>query len=307
MFCLTFFCTFFDSFFSLSIISHPPHPSLSLGTTTLGFIFKEGVLIAVDSRASMGSYIGSGTVQKVIPISRYLLGTMAGGAADCSYWERQLALQCRIHELKEGKRISVAAASKLLVNMVVQYRGRGLSMGTMVAGWDEHVGPDLFYVDDDGTRLHGKMFSAGSGSTYAYGVLDSQYKYDMTVDEAVELGKKAIWHATHRDAYSGGTINVYCITPDGWKQHFKGDMNTLNEKYYYNNRVTINEPVVCEKPEAQNLPADPIASDAALGNINLRKMPTAYTDLPQQQQQQQQQQQLVQQPSGADDNIMGDN
>jgi 20S proteasome alpha/beta subunit len=77
----------------------------------------------------------------------------------------------------------------------------------MIAGWDEVGGPALFYVDDDGTRLKGNMFSCGSGSTYAYGVLDTEYRFEMSVDEALELGKKAIWHATHRDAYSGGTIN----------------------------------------------------------------------------------------------------
>jgi hypothetical protein len=106
------------------------------GTTTLAFTFGKGVLVAVDSRASMGSYIGSGTVKKIIHISKYMVGTMAGGAADCSFWERNLALQCRIWELREGKRISIAAASKLLGNQVYQYRGRGLSMGTMVGGWD---------------------------------------------------------------------------------------------------------------------------------------------------------------------------
>ena len=68
------------------------------GTTTLGFVFQHGVIIAVDSRASMGQYIGSGTVKKVIEISPYLLGTMAGGAADCSFWERNLAFQCRVRE-----------------------------------------------------------------------------------------------------------------------------------------------------------------------------------------------------------------
>ena len=51
------------------------------------------------------------------------------------------------------------------------------------------------------------MFSVGSGSTYAYGVLDSCYRYDLSVDEARELGKRAIYHATHRDAYSGGVVN----------------------------------------------------------------------------------------------------
>jgi 20S proteasome subunit beta 5 len=103
-------------------------------------------------------------------------------------------------------------------------------MGTMVAGWDEVTGPNLFYVDDEGTRLKGSLFSVGSGSTYAYGILDSEYTFDMTVEQAVLLGKKAIYHATHRDAYSGGYINVYCITHEGWKQYYRGDMNEVHDE-----------------------------------------------------------------------------
>ncbi len=67
-------------------------------------------------------------MKKVIEINPYLLGTMAGGAADCSYWERQLAYECRMYELRNKERISVAAASKLLGNMVYYYKGYGLSM-----------------------------------------------------------------------------------------------------------------------------------------------------------------------------------
>jgi len=65
------------------------------GTTTLGFKFAGGVIIAVDSRATAGSWIASQTVKKVIEINPYLLGTMAGGAADCAFWERVLAKECR--------------------------------------------------------------------------------------------------------------------------------------------------------------------------------------------------------------------
>lgn len=84
----------------------------------------------------MGSYISSQTVQKVIKINPFLLGTMAGGAADCSFWERNLGMECRLYELRNGRRITVAAASKLLANVMSAYRGYGLSMGTMVTGWD---------------------------------------------------------------------------------------------------------------------------------------------------------------------------
>merc|ERR1711915_298084 len=181
----------------------PAQIKFNHGTTCLAFKFKHGVMVATDSRATAGGYIASQEVKKVIEINPFLLGTMAGGAADCQFWERVLAKECRLYELRNKERISVAAASKLLANMVYEYKGMGLSMGTMVCGWDKR-GPGLYYVDNDGQRLSNNMFSVGSGSTYAYGVLDAGYKYDMTVEEGLELGKRAIYHATHRDAYSGG-------------------------------------------------------------------------------------------------------
>lgn len=64
---------------------------------------------------------------------------MAGGAADCVYWDRVLSKQCRMYELRNRERISVAAASKLMANMVYNYKGMGLSMGMMLAGWDKRV------------------------------------------------------------------------------------------------------------------------------------------------------------------------
>jgi 20S proteasome subunit beta 5 len=72
-------------------------------------------------------------------------------------------------------------------------------------------GPGLYYVDSDGQRMTNSIFSVGSGSLYAYGVLDSGYKWELTVAEAIDLGRRAIYHATHRDAYSGGVVNCKFI------------------------------------------------------------------------------------------------
>ena len=72
------------------------HVKMVHGTTTLAFKYKGGVVVAVDSRASAGAYIASQTVKKVIEINPFLLGTMAGGAADCSFWERYLGMRCRL-------------------------------------------------------------------------------------------------------------------------------------------------------------------------------------------------------------------
>ncbi|OBZ69155.1 Proteasome subunit beta type-5 [Grifola frondosa] len=195
------------------------------GTTTLAFRFQGGVIVAVDSRATAGSYVASGTVKKVIEINPYLLGTMAGGAADCQYWETYL----------------VAAASKYLSNLVYSYKGMGLSMGTMICGWDK-TGPAVFYVDSDGTRLKGDVFSVGSGSTFAYGVLDQGYRWDLTDEEAQELGRRSIYAAGHRDAFSGNTINLYHVKEDGWKfignydvseMHYNGPKNIPGGGYGY--------------------------------------------------------------------------
>lgn len=154
-------------------------------------------------------------------------------------------------------------------------------MGTMITGWDK-TGPHLYYVDNDALRIQGDLFSvgefmvqkillflgifhsfssyfsAGSGSTYAYGVLDSYYHKDLTVPEAIELGKRAILHATHRDAYSGGINNgidplqthslsyppplylvvflcfyvVYHVGENGWTKVWSTDTHEMFYEYY---------------------------------------------------------------------------
>ncbi|KAJ4460247.1 putative Proteasome subunit beta type-5 [Paratrimastix pyriformis] len=188
------------------------------GTTTLGFVFQHGIIIAVDSRSTMGPFIASQTVQKVLEVSPYIIATMAGGAADCAYWHRVLQSEVRLYELRNKSHMSVAGASQIFANIMYQYKGRDLSVGTMIAGCDRGV-PSLYYCDSDGQRTKGSVFSVGSGSTHAYGVLDSGYRPDLTVEEAIALGRRAIFHATHRDSYSGGIINVYHVHKDGWTKY----------------------------------------------------------------------------------------
>ena len=215
-----------------------PKLNLKKGTTTLGFKFKHGVILAVDSRASSGQYIASQTVQKVLEINNQILGTMAGGAADCQYWERVLGMECRLWELRNGSKVTIAAASKILAGITYGYRNHGLSMGTMVAGWDGK-GPDLYYVDDQGTRIRHHLFSVGSGSIYAYGVLDNGYNNgDLTPEQAADLGRKAIFHATYRDGGSGGWVSVYWIhgPQEGkgdhwWTKISRDDQTKLFDRY----------------------------------------------------------------------------
>ncbi|OQS54487.1 PRE2 [Ecytonucleospora hepatopenaei] len=199
------------------------------GTTTLAFVFKEGMIIAVDSRATAGSYIASQSVNKVIEINKYLLGTMAGGAADCYYWETKMGVYADSYEIKHGKRISVGRASQFLALSIKPYKGYGLSMGTMICGYDGDE-PKIYMVDNDASRIEGNLFSVGSGSTIAHGVLSAKYDFNMSKEEAIQLGKDAIYCAGHRDAYSGGTVNVYFMNKEGWVKIGRWDFNEVRKE-----------------------------------------------------------------------------
>ena len=209
--------------------------------------------MAVDSRASLGTFIGSKTVQKVLPIHPKLLGTMAGGAADCSYWIRKLAAEAALYEAlhPQGKRMSVARASRLLSNYLYGMRGLELSVGSMIMGYDEdgdgqNSHPHLFYVDNLGTRIEGDMFSVGSGSTFALGVVDRHQQQNkdrmspsFTKQQAVRLAVEAIRYATFRDGSSGGFINVYHMSPgdSGFSCVFRQDVAAIPTTAFDNDGV----------------------------------------------------------------------
>jgi 20S proteasome subunit beta 5 len=76
------------------------------------------------------------------------------------------------------------------------------------------------------------LFSVGSGSTYAYGILDAGYKHEMSIEEAIDLGRRAIYHATFRDAYSGGVVNLYHVQENGWVKISQDDVTELHYKVW---------------------------------------------------------------------------
>ncbi|XP_003474353.1 proteasome subunit beta type-11 [Cavia porcellus] len=201
-------------------------PRLAHGTTTLAFRFRHGVIAAADTRSSCGSYVACPASLKVIPVHQHLLGTTSGTSADCVTWYRVLRRELRLRALREGQMPSVAGAAKLLSTMMSRYRGLDLCVATALCGWD-CSGPALFYVYSDGTCFQGDIFSVGSGSPYAYGVLDHGYRYDMTTQEAYTLARRAVAHATHRDAYSGGSVDLFHVRESGWEYVSRSDACVL--------------------------------------------------------------------------------
>ncbi len=205
-----------------AIVANHDNWTVQLSTRTPAAFAAEDVRLGAEPEGSYCFSMPSGflVVRRVKKdaTGNIIMASRPTIVGNCEYWERYVGKECRLYELKHNQRITVCAASKLLSNILYHFKGQGLSVGSMMAGYD-HDGPALYYCDSDGERVKGDRFSVGSGSTYAYSVMDSEYRADMTVEEAVALGRRAIYHATHRDTMSGGFINVYHVGPEGWTRY----------------------------------------------------------------------------------------
>uniref|UniRef100_A0A3B5QUB5 Proteasome subunit beta n=1 Tax=Xiphophorus maculatus TaxID=8083 RepID=A0A3B5QUB5_XIPMA len=206
--------------FTSSQVVPLPFP-MAHGTTTLAFMFQGGVLAAADTRSSCSGLVACPASQKILPIHSHLVGTTSGTSADCALWKRILSRELRLYQLRYGRRLSTRGAAKLLSHMLHPFKGTELCVAATLCGWD---GGDLFYVCSDGTRLEGSLFSVGSGSPYAYSILDQGVRWGLTVEEATSIAREAVYRATHRDAYSGNFVDVYHVTSKGWTRRTREDL-----------------------------------------------------------------------------------
>uniref|UniRef100_A0A8C8RS24 proteasome endopeptidase complex n=1 Tax=Pelusios castaneus TaxID=367368 RepID=A0A8C8RS24_9SAUR len=125
-----------------------------------------------------------------------------------------------------GREPGVAEAAAMLAGSLRARRGQGLCVAVALCGWDR-AGPGLWYVYSDGTRLPLDVVAVGSGSPYAYGLLDGAYRPDMAPAAAYALARRAVAHAARRDAYSGGAVDVFHVRQSGWVWVSHGDVGEV--------------------------------------------------------------------------------
>jgi proteasome beta subunit len=194
---------------------HPP-AELSTGTTTIGMIAKDCVVLASDQRATMGFLIASKTAKKIYKVTDRIGATIAGSVADAQSIMDLLAAYAKLFEIQRGRPIRVKALTRLLSN--IMFRGRGTYMlGSLVGGFDDE-GPQVYYTDFVGSVIPDKYVSNGSGSPVALGVLESEYKEDLPKKKAIELAVRSIAAAIERDAATGNSILVSVIDKDGYQE-----------------------------------------------------------------------------------------
>jgi proteasome beta subunit len=193
----------------------PTPEELKTGTTTVGIIGKDCVVLASDQRATMGFLIANKTAKKIYKITDRIGATIAGSVADAQMIMDYLKAEAKLFEIQRGRPIRVKALTRYLSN--IMFQGRGLYMlGCVVGGFDDE-GPQVYYTDFIGSVLPDKFVSTGSGSPVALGVLEAEYKEGMTKKKAIELGVRAIAAAIERDAATGNSILVSVIDKDGYE------------------------------------------------------------------------------------------
>ncbi|MHA1792786.1 MAG: proteasome subunit beta [Promethearchaeota archaeon] len=192
---------------------------LMTGTTTISLVVKDAVVVATESQATAGYLVATKNAQKLFKISDHIACTISGGVADCQYIIDQARAIARLREIEQGNEPSLKYIANLIRNILFGGRSYYLSM-MLVVGYSTIDGKPKIY----GCDLIGSMFEEdeyqtfGSGSTYALGVLEADYKKDMSVEEGIELAKRAITAARNRDIASGSKIQLAVIDKNGYRQ-----------------------------------------------------------------------------------------
>ena len=199
------------------------------GTTTLGMVCKDGVVIATETRATMGHLIAHKATKKLYKIDQHLALATAGLVGDLQVLARYLNAEANLYRLKRDMRMPVQSAATLMSNILNQRKFYPYYVQLILGGYDDSGGY-VFSLDAAGGAIPDKYTAGGSGSPYVFGVLEDTYKEGMSTDEGVDIAVRAITAAKNRDAASGGNINVAVITKEGFKEVSEDDIKKRIEK-----------------------------------------------------------------------------
>ncbi len=198
------------------------------GTTTIGIVCKNSVVFATDTRAVMGYSVAHKNVKKVYPIEKHLAITIAGGVADAQNVVEILKVNARLYRLEKGRIIPVSAISRIAANLLFQSRAAPLYMQAIVGGVDD-TGPHVYTIDPYGSLIEDNCVSTGSGSPIAYGVLEDNYRKDMSSKEGVSLVIRAVKSAMKRDIASGNSFDVVVIEKEGYRELTDKEKNVATD------------------------------------------------------------------------------
>ncbi len=197
---------------------------MKTGTTTMGIVCKDGLVLAADKRATSGYLISYKKFDKIITITDNIAVTVAGTVSDVQLLTKYLKAELRLKDIRTGRETNVKEAASLLANFVYNnIRKLSLIPGIshFVVGGKDSSGFHLYDLSPDGSIVEiDDYISSGSGSMMAFGVLETLYKKGLSVEEGIKLAAKGVNAAVQRDIASGNGIDIVTITKDGIKKAF---------------------------------------------------------------------------------------
>jgi proteasome beta subunit len=187
------------------------------GTTTIGVVCKDGVILASDTRVTMGFYVAHKHGKKVYRIDDHVAMTIAGTVADAQRVVDMLTANAQLYKINNGRPIPISSAARLIANLLFSARYVPLETEALIGGVDDS-GPHVFRLDPFGTLTEEKFVSTGSGSPVAYGVLEDKYHEDVPIADLLPVIVKAIDAAMKRNAGTGDSFNVSVIDDKGYRE-----------------------------------------------------------------------------------------
>jgi proteasome beta subunit len=183
------------------------------GTTTVGFACKDGVVLATEKRATMGALVANKGADKLFQLDDKIGATIAGTVSHAQSLMDVLKAEISLYKLRNDKEMSLDALAVLTSNIL---KSGPFMVQTIIGGVDKD-GTKLYSLDPSGSYIKDDCISTGSGSPYAYGVLEDRYTPELTVEEGKIVAIKALTSAMERDVYSGNGYRLATITAEGMK------------------------------------------------------------------------------------------
>ncbi|MCS7109523.1 MAG: proteasome subunit beta [Candidatus Micrarchaeota archaeon] len=205
---------------------------IKTGTTTVGLVCTDGIVIAAEKRVTVGGMVVvSEDAEKIKTPEKHIAFAAAGLAGDLDALDRILSVEFKLFRMREGRPISVDAAVSFLQNILYQYKFMPFYVAIIMGGVDKDGTPKLYTLDPSGsvTRVKDHTAYGGSGWFSAQAVLDDIYE-KTTVNEAIVMAARAINAAKKRDTGSGGGIDAVAITKEGIRRYTPEEVEKLLEK-----------------------------------------------------------------------------
>tara|TARA_Y100000310_G_scaffold345528_1_gene466034 strand:- start:4749 stop:5408 length:660 start_codon:yes stop_codon:yes gene_type:complete len=207
---------------------------LKSGTSLVGIVCTDGVVLAADRRVTAGgSLIVNKNFEKIFPVRDNLLTAFTGSVSDAQYVLRIVAAELKLKELKSRRDATVKESASLLANLIFR-NIRTPSMipamvGSLIAGIDPNGKAKLFTIEPAGSVSEVEEYDANfsSGMPYILGVLERSWKKEINTKQGVQLAVECLKASTQRDTASGNGIDVYTLNKDGIKKVLEQEIEAV--------------------------------------------------------------------------------